>query len=225
MGFQVIRDIVITPAPANPDAPLQPVDNKWGVPVQTGKKALLEQAASRLVFYKQAMPVVAHPEQVAAHYQQLIEGAQTKAETPAVYDFAVPTGRDRQVDRYYSVQNHLPTVYGLSPSGISTNAGEPRQALAYQLKAYLLFFDQIMANYLRSIEPGQSPVFYRCGSPPHLLLSGRRLLRSLLQNLPHPQPQRGLPIAVKPASTPCNIAATAKRVATNAIAATAFLIT
>lgn len=146
-GVQVIRDIVITPAPANPDTPLQPVDNKWGVPVQTGKKALLEQAASRLVFYKQAMPVVAHPEQVAAHYQQLIEGARTKAETPAVYDFAVPTGRHRQVDRYYSVQNHLPAVYGLSPSGISTNAGEPRQALAYQLKAYLLFFDQIMANY------------------------------------------------------------------------------
>ncbi len=46
VGVQAVRDIVINPAPTAPDSPLQPLDNKWVVSVDPGKKALLSQERS-----------------------------------------------------------------------------------------------------------------------------------------------------------------------------------
>ncbi len=158
-GITAVRDIVVTPVPSKGDVSLPPLDNPWVVPVAAGKKALLVPpvltdlpeftglAPSRLVFYKQFMPVVASPSQVQRFYDRSAEAVRSKAETPVVYDFEIPKGRNRQISQYYSVQNHLPEVYGLSAVGLPPDVGAPRKALAYQLKGYLLFFDQLMANY------------------------------------------------------------------------------
>jgi hypothetical protein len=145
-GVRAVRDILI-----NPQATTVPLDNKWLVSVEAGKKAILNRERSRLVFYKRNMPVVADDTQVAQAYASLTDAVKTKAETPVAYDLEIPLGTDRQSDRYYSFQNHFPAVYGLSEVGVSGAADDRRQALAYQLKAYLLFFDQIMANYFAQL--------------------------------------------------------------------------
>ncbi len=150
-GVQAVRDIVINPAPTDPDRPPQPLDNKWVVSVTPGKKALLAQERSRLVFYKRNMPITAKKVKVNEHYKNLIERERAKAETPVAYDLAIPLGNFRQLKSYYSFQNHFPAVYGIGETGLSSAADDKRKALAYQLKAYLLFFDQIMANYLAQL--------------------------------------------------------------------------
>ena len=53
---------------------------------------------------------------------------------------------------YYSIQNEFPRVYGIAEGGLSDNASPLRKAQAYQLKAYLLFFDQLLANYLAQLK-------------------------------------------------------------------------
>ncbi|MFI3220341.1 MAG: hypothetical protein QX189_14670 [Methylococcales bacterium] len=58
----------------------------------------------------------------------------------------LPLGRDRQVKKYYSIQHHYPANYGIGAIGLPATADEKRQAQAQQLKAYLLFFDQLLAN-------------------------------------------------------------------------------
>lgn len=83
--------------------------------------------------------------------------------------FSVPEGRDRDVERYYSVQNQYPNVYGISSFGLPEDATEPRKGQAKQLKGYLMAFDQLMADFfaqlarvkdLYSIDPGLTDTYF-----------------------------------------------------------------
>jgi len=60
-------------------------------------------------------------------------------------------GRDRKVAQYYSVQQHFPSAYGIGPAGLSQAATAERRAQAKQLKAYLMFYDQLLANHFAQL--------------------------------------------------------------------------
>jgi uncharacterized protein len=137
-GVRTVRDLLI-----NPTETTVPLADKWLIPVETGKQARLDTSKSRLVFYKRNMPVI--PDRSRSFPPPTLP-AIAEAE-----DFPLPEGQNRQLSDYYSFQNHFPAIYGLSEAGLSEAVGKKRQALAYQLKAYLLFFDQIMANYLAQL--------------------------------------------------------------------------
>ncbi len=51
------------------------------------------------------------------------------------------------MNEYYSVQNDFPTVYGIGEDGLPDSASLVRKTQALQLKGYLMFYDQILANY------------------------------------------------------------------------------
>ncbi len=148
-GVQAVRDIVI-----NPEGLKVPLVNKWVIPVKAGKQAKLSEL-SRLVFYKRNMPVVAGTAAPPAEVNSATE----------INDLEIPLGTYRELADYYSVQNHFPVIYGLSEIGLSSDADEKRQALVYQLKAYLLFFDQIMANYLAQLSEVKN-LFLRTANNP-----------------------------------------------------------
>ena len=81
----------------------------------------------------------------------LTKAATAKVETASLDDLDIPLGKYRQTENYDSFQNHFPALYGISEAGLSSTASLKRQAQAYQLKGYLLFFDQIMANYFAQL--------------------------------------------------------------------------
>jgi len=66
----------------------------------------------------------------------------------------LPTSDSPQVGNYYSVQHHFPATYGIGRfGGIASARGEnsvgaklQRGAQTHQLQAYLLFFEQVLAN-------------------------------------------------------------------------------
>jgi hypothetical protein len=60
-------------------------------------------------------------------------------------------GTDESYSEYYSVQNHFPAIYGVGHEGIPGRPGIERIAKAKQLKAYLLIFEQFLANYLSQL--------------------------------------------------------------------------
>jgi hypothetical protein len=67
-------------------------------------------------------------------------------------DLQVPAGvYHNDLADYYSVQNEFPRVYGIGDGGLGVTATLARQAQALQLKGYLLFFDQLLANYLSQL--------------------------------------------------------------------------
>lgn len=64
----------------------------------------------------------------------------------------MPAADFRNVSEYFSIQNHFPDVYGLNAHGVPDSAPPARKAQAMQLKAYLLFFEQVMVNFLQNIQ-------------------------------------------------------------------------
>jgi len=63
----------------------------------------------------------------------------------------VPKGTFYQLDEYYSVQNEFPQTYGISKWGLPNNATPERKAQALQLRAYLMFYDQLLANFFSQL--------------------------------------------------------------------------
>ena len=63
----------------------------------------------------------------------------------------IKAGVFRNVKAYYSLQNSFPITYGLGPQGLSKFESIERKAIAKQLKTYLLFFEQVLANYLAQL--------------------------------------------------------------------------
>jgi hypothetical protein len=75
----------------------------------------------------------------------------TATPVPATTDLSPLGGRDRRTGHYYSLQHQFPATYGIGALGLPDSASPQRQAQARQLKAYLLFFDQILANYFAQL--------------------------------------------------------------------------
>ena len=73
----------------------------------------------------------------------------TKINRHGMLDLPVPTGVVRNdLTEFTSVQMDFPRTYKIGNTGISSRETDLRQAQARQLKAYLLFYDQLFANYL-----------------------------------------------------------------------------
>lgn len=52
---------------------------------------------------------------------------------------------------YYSLQRHFPLIYGIGEEGLSKNEPAERHFQALQLKAYLMLFEQHLANHLAQL--------------------------------------------------------------------------
>lgn len=144
-GVQAVRKIVIQAEGQEPSA------NPWLIPVADGAKPLLNEQRCRLVYYKRAMPVVVNGERMLTRLQELKTAAAACSDRDEPDDLAIPLGRFRAPDSYYSFQNHFPQIYGLGEDGLDSAASAGRRAQALQLKGYLLFFDQVMADYLAQL--------------------------------------------------------------------------
>ena len=67
-------------------------------------------------------------------------------------DIAAPEGNYRaDLGEYYSIQNEFPRVYGIGEGGLPDSASKKRKAQAQQLKGFLLFFDQLLVNFLSQL--------------------------------------------------------------------------
>jgi len=64
----------------------------------------------------------------------------------------LPHGTPHDFAEFTSIQNQFPAIYGINQYGIPASAPEPRKAKGKQLKGYLYPFEQLMANYLQTLE-------------------------------------------------------------------------
>jgi hypothetical protein len=73
---------------------------------------------------------------------------------PSPYlDVEIPKGiYHEDLDNYYSIQNDFPVVYGIGEGDLADSVSDKRKAQALQLKGYLFFFDQMLANYLSQLK-------------------------------------------------------------------------
>jgi uncharacterized protein len=59
--------------------------------------------------------------------------------------------RSGELGQYFSIQNDFPHCYHIGKEGLDAQATALRRAQVKQLKGFLMFFDQILANYLAQL--------------------------------------------------------------------------
>lgn len=106
---------------------------------------------SQIIFYHKGMPLVVDPQHVKRWTEEIINARIFKKPYLTEEEIAVRQGRFRNLSAYTSIQNDFPLVYGIGQEGLEGSATTVRKTQAKQLKAYLMFFDQLFANYLAQL--------------------------------------------------------------------------
>jgi len=141
-GVVRIRKLHISPSQISFDEPVS-----WLVPVAADHKPKLKPEHSQLGFYVDGLTVVTSIDKVNATLLDMQSKAKQAEQAIITEDLAVPRGRKRQMTDYLSIQNHFPGIYGVGSQGLHAGASEEDRNRAKQFKGYLLFFDQVLANF------------------------------------------------------------------------------
>ena len=150
-GVNLIKDISIKTCDDDPN------QDKWIICVKENHKPVLcwdkadddceDCSNSVFNFYKGLLPIGVNKERVIAILEELeLEETQELSDI-VTEDVDFPLGEFSNSKDYTTIQNDFPDTYGISPNGLPKVVSEARKAKAKQLKGYLLFFDQILANY------------------------------------------------------------------------------
>ena len=154
-GVIAVRDILLSKDNGN-------TEDEWILPLDSLKAPVLDlpnfATASDLgikLFHKE-LEVVPNVARVGELYQAKQQIGEKQIPPISERDRLISPGRDRQVGRYKPLQDELPANYGVGQRGPRLNglkgAEKARQqAKAKQLKAYLLFFDQIFAQHFAQL--------------------------------------------------------------------------
>ncbi len=147
-GVKVVKEITIGPC----DDEEKLAQQNWIICVPKDKKPKLCKKTT-LNYFKGVLPININSSRVDRYKAEMLAD-QKEQEALAMMDMepALPKGQGGAYGNFDSVQHDFPETYGLSDKGLPQQLGEARLAKAKQLKAYLLFFDQILASYFKHLD-------------------------------------------------------------------------
>ncbi|MDJ0768459.1 MAG: hypothetical protein QNJ12_06675 [Ilumatobacter sp.] len=114
------------------------------------RSPVIAPARSKLVIYKDGLPY--YPSR--ARLERLLEDAEPTLRgklSDDERDLDVPVGRDRSVATFSPIQDELPANYFAGRRDVPDTLGPVREAQSKQLKGYLMFFEQLLANFLSQL--------------------------------------------------------------------------
>ena len=93
-------------------------------------------------------------DQLSAAYDEISYKYHTSRTTPQDKSLLYEPirGVSRSFGQYFSIQNQFPVSYGINRLGVAESAPAEVRARARQLKAYLLIFEQLLANFLANLD-------------------------------------------------------------------------
>ncbi|MBV6441932.1 MAG: hypothetical protein DYG98_23000 [Haliscomenobacteraceae bacterium CHB4] len=139
---------------------------KWCLPLKPFHRPHFDLDQSQIMFFKGVLPFNARKKEVAQRYNEEKAAKKKAYLDPYHLDLPIPEGTYRDLEEYTSIMEEFPLTYGVGRMGIKQPLTPIRQGQAKQLKGFLLFFDQLLANYLAqlahlrelfSIRPDGSP--------------------------------------------------------------------
>lgn len=100
---------------------------------------------TRLPVFKRGVEIAVN---TAPIKDRMLASAQVSRPDTSSDDLTIPKGdTGLEIGTFYSIQHEFPAIYGLREGEIPTAASPERHGRAKQLKAYLLFFEQLFSNY------------------------------------------------------------------------------
>jgi uncharacterized protein len=124
---------------------------KWCLPITPLHQPVLSIEASKILFFKNGFPYRARRTEFQETLDYLRAMAHKAAYVEPNQELPVPRGRYRNPGQYYSIQHDFPQTYGIGSAGLPAMASDTRVAQARQFKAYLTFYDQMLADYLAQL--------------------------------------------------------------------------
>ncbi len=138
----------------NSAGPQPDIINKWELHLPENFIPEFDVTCSGFQFFKYGMKVKADTSKANSVFaMNFSANGKILYTQPSPYlDSAIPQGIFRgDLAEYNSIQNDFPHVYGIRKGDLSVNASDQRKAQALQLQGFLLFFDQMLANYLSQL--------------------------------------------------------------------------
>jgi hypothetical protein len=124
----------------------------WSLVLNPNQAPKLDLRTSKITLVRNKVPVSVDVDRVRTRFYERLQRAQTHSDL--FQDLRLlqpPLGKNRDVTRYHSFQHQFPETYAVGAAGLPDSASPERHAQAKQLKAYLMFFDQLLANYFSQL--------------------------------------------------------------------------
>ncbi len=156
-GVEAVKSISLLlfgPSDSGEEGCGQPLDQQdWILPLGDGRLQApdFSPECSKVVFYKNDLPYFANRDTVAELLAEKRTADLATRLTGHEKDLPVPAGEAKDLETYEPLQNELPVAYGVGRVRVPESRPEKRKAQARQLKAYLLFFEQLLANHLSQL--------------------------------------------------------------------------
>ncbi len=151
-GVLGVRDLLVGSSFSEDIAPAN--WQSWCLPLTSVHRPVLSArlSFSNIKLTKGVLPYVANEQSFLSTLDERLANVQKVKLDRSQLDASIPQGLYRSdLGTHYSIQNDFPLTYGIGEEGIADNAPQVRKSQALQLKAYLSFFDQLLANYLAQL--------------------------------------------------------------------------
>ncbi len=145
-----IRNLFIANVP-NPDIRQK---QEWALSVDSTRALLLEPFnRTKIRLFKNETLSPVSSTNVAKIVRRLEEESSREIFDDPAMDLSETLGEaSTDLTEYSSIGYKLPAIYGVSETGLPSTASALRRIQAKQLRAYLLFFEQILVNYLKQLD-------------------------------------------------------------------------
>ena len=152
-GVLAVRKIQIAGIPLDNDDNIPVETVRWclEIPIEKNYVARLSETDSKLLFFKENLPYRANPDEAQRILDELEANDRPQKLINPSQDIPVEAGEFKDIENYFSIQEEFPLVYGTQSAGLPATATSERKGQAKQLKGYLLFFEQLLADYLSQL--------------------------------------------------------------------------
>lgn len=152
-GVQAVRKIQIAGIPLDNDDNIPVESVRWclEIPIEKNYVPRLSVTDSKLLFFKENLPYRANADEAQLLLDELEANDRPQKLTNPSQDIPVEAGEYKDIESYFSIQEEFPLVYGTQSAGLPATASVERRGQAKQLKGYLLFFEQLLADFLSQL--------------------------------------------------------------------------
>lgn len=150
-GVRSIRNFLMTKYDKNGKPVVGQKGISWCLPITSMHKPVMSTAYSKILFFKEGFPFLSRYDEVRDTIHLLHAQNATGKLVPTFADLPVPKGNNRDTMSYWPIQYDLPMVYGVGEFGLPPEADNLRKAQQQQLKGYLMFFEQLLADFFAQL--------------------------------------------------------------------------
>lgn len=150
-GVREIKNFLMTKYDTNGKPVPGQMGMSWCLPISPMHKPVLSSDYSKILFFKDGFPFLSRYEEVRDTVHLLHAQNNAGKLIPTFEDLPIPKGNQRDTLSHWPIQYDLPLVYGVGEYGLPPEPTDLRKAQQLQLKGYLMFFEQLLADFLAQL--------------------------------------------------------------------------